>query len=1022
MRAETENNIVKKKIIFIILFVVLILTLIISVSGILRAELANTPWPMFRQNLYHTGVSTIPVSGSVGILKWRYLTGSNVQSSPAIGLDGTVYVGSNDNYLHAICSSGTIKWKYQTDDTLLSAPAIGADGTVYVGSFDNYLHAICSTGTIKWKYQTGNLLASSPAIGTGGTVYVGSADKYLHAICSTGTIKWKYQTDENVQSSPAIGSDGTVYVGSYDNYLHAICSSGTVKWKYQMGNSVNSTPAIGPDGTVYIGSYDYYLHAVNPSGTMKWKYQTSDFVPSSPAIGSDGTIYVGNYDGYLYAINTSGTLKWLYLTGGTIQSSPAIGLDGTIYIGSNDDYLYAISPNGTLKWKYKTGGDVYSSPAIGSDGTIYVGSNDGYLYAIIVTTPPTLSWTGEPNYTSDGLDLESGSVSTSFNFRVKYTDDNNDAPKSGYPKVHIKKGGSEIASSPFTMAYVSGENNTGAIYTYSKMLDTIGTDYTYYFEAYDIWSTTATGSPTSAIDAPDVSDPILTSITPAVASNSGLVSITSLTGNGWFVIGSEVKISKSGQSSIDATNVNVANNSTITCNLDLTGIVTGYWDVVVATGGAGSFFVTLSSGLLVNIIDITAITPISGYNSSPISITNLAGVGFTANSTVKLAKGGQSNIVGTNVVAVSSVQITCVFDLAGKAIGYWNVEVSTGGLNSASATLSNGFLISPMAVTSITPNTGLNTEQVSITDLAGAGFVSGSTVKLKQTGEVDINATDVIIVNQSKITCAFNLIDMTTGYWDVMVSTGGDGSVSAVLTDGFLITALPLFSTITVTNIDKTLNTTVSFKSSHGEVKVYVPAGTFRDDVVLTVCEASVPRADRSEIKLSAVGIEIKNDKGLQPLKDITITLDYGDTDVSGLDVDKLVLAYYDEKHSRWLSLPSTSYPNLKKVTGTARHLSKFAIVQLAASSNLSAVKAYPVPFNPLADGNMTMDNLTNEADIRIYNVVGELIRKLEYTSGNGRAKWDGKNDSGILVGSGVYIITIEHSTEMKRIKVIVEK
>ena len=37
-----------------------------------------------------------------GILKWKYKTGSWVRSSPAIGKDGTVYVGCDDGYLYAI--------------------------------------------------------------------------------------------------------------------------------------------------------------------------------------------------------------------------------------------------------------------------------------------------------------------------------------------------------------------------------------------------------------------------------------------------------------------------------------------------------------------------------------------------------------------------------------------------------------------------------------------------------------------------------------------------------------------------------------------------------------------------------------------------------------------------------------------------------------------------------------------------------------------------------------------------------
>ncbi len=40
-----------------------------------------------------------------GELKGKYTTGKDIISSPAIGSDGTVYVGSNDNKLYAIKSS-----------------------------------------------------------------------------------------------------------------------------------------------------------------------------------------------------------------------------------------------------------------------------------------------------------------------------------------------------------------------------------------------------------------------------------------------------------------------------------------------------------------------------------------------------------------------------------------------------------------------------------------------------------------------------------------------------------------------------------------------------------------------------------------------------------------------------------------------------------------------------------------------------------------------------------------------------
>ncbi len=45
-----------------------------------------------------------------GTLKWSYATGGGIYSSPAVGPDGTIYVGSRDFSLYAINPDGTLKW------------------------------------------------------------------------------------------------------------------------------------------------------------------------------------------------------------------------------------------------------------------------------------------------------------------------------------------------------------------------------------------------------------------------------------------------------------------------------------------------------------------------------------------------------------------------------------------------------------------------------------------------------------------------------------------------------------------------------------------------------------------------------------------------------------------------------------------------------------------------------------------------------------------------------------------------
>jgi outer membrane protein assembly factor BamB len=344
-----------------------------------QAQPADSAWPMFGQNPQRTGRS--PYSGpEVPELKWSFTTGGYVDSSPAIGADGTIYVGATGPNFYAINPDGSQKWKFTPGACVYSSPAIGADGTIYVGSSDGNLYAINPDGSRKWSGTTGGQVYSSPAIGADGAIYIGSFDNYLYAIYPDLTW-WAAPTGDKVWSSPAIGADGTIYFGSDDNNLYAINPDGSQKWSFTTGGIVISSPAIGTDGTIYFGSFDGNLYALNPDGSQKWSFTAGYSVYSSPAIGTDGTIYVGSDDNNLYAINPDGSQKWSFTTGDWVRSSPAIGADGTIYVGSYDNNLYAINPDGSQKWSFTTGDVIESSPAIGADGTIYVGSYNK-LYAI----------------------------------------------------------------------------------------------------------------------------------------------------------------------------------------------------------------------------------------------------------------------------------------------------------------------------------------------------------------------------------------------------------------------------------------------------------------------------------------------------------------------------------------------------------------------------------------------------------------------------------------------------------------
>jgi hypothetical protein len=144
-------------------------------------------------------------------------------------------------------------------------------------------------------------------------------------------------------------------------------------------------------------------------------------------------------------------------------------------------------------------------------------------------------------------------------------------------------------------------------------------------------------------------------------------------------------------------------------------------------------------------------------------------------------------LVGSAALAHSSGSAS--YAIAGEVMGaggniksssaYGVIDVLNGLMlgeaGSSSYRMHAGFM--PMAalsvgllVTSISPSSAYNTGVVDITEIAGAGFAEGATVKLTATGEADIAATGVTVVNAGKITCKFNISGKKTGLWNLVVA------------------------------------------------------------------------------------------------------------------------------------------------------------------------------------------------------------------------------------------------------------
>jgi PGF-pre-PGF domain-containing protein len=189
----------------------------------------------------------------------------------------------------------------------------------------------------------------------------------------------------------------------------------------------------------------------------------------------------------------------------------------------------------------------------------------------------------------------------------------------------------------------------------------------------------STDSVTFTITAP-IPVPTVVSISPDTGTTGTAITGATITGTDFntTAAGTVVRLTRTGETNITATDVAITGSTTITCDLDLTGTAIGDWNVVVINPdgqegiGTNLFEVTSASSGPV----VISILPERGVTGETVAITNLAGLNFQSGASVILNMTGSSEtITATGVVVVSSSRITCDLDLTGAPTGTWNVVV-----------------------------------------------------------------------------------------------------------------------------------------------------------------------------------------------------------------------------------------------------------------------------------------------------------------------------------------------------------
>lgn len=354
------------------------------------ADRRGPDWDIYAQRMNAGGAAQWTANGVA------VCNSAQDQSDPQIVLDdvgGAIIVwsdrrsGAQDLYAQHIQSNGTVSWIANGVAVCTAAnnqwyPRIvsdGAGGAIItwvdyragtINNTDVYAQRINSAGVAQWT-TNGVAICTQPDTqfpptiatdGNGGAIItwhsavtpVDVGDIYAQRINAAGAVQWTTNgvvvcTDPSDQSYPVIVSDGasgaivawTDQRGEWDLYAQRVNSAGVVQWNAAGvavcaavgAQSSGSYPGIIPDGSggaiiawddLRTGAFDVYAQRMSSGGVAQWTadgaaVSTAANDQQTPVIvqdGSGGAIVSwfdsrsGNFDIYAQRMSTAGWPQW----------------------------------------------------------------------------------------------------------------------------------------------------------------------------------------------------------------------------------------------------------------------------------------------------------------------------------------------------------------------------------------------------------------------------------------------------------------------------------------------------------------------------------------------------------------------------------------------------------------------------------------------------------------------------------------------------------------------------------------
>jgi outer membrane protein assembly factor BamB len=335
--------------------------------------------PMQRGGPAHLGVNPGPPPTGTLFRSWRFDTGGELYSSPAVTRDMLV-IGSKSGFLYGLNPvTGEQVWSRDLGQYIVrSTPAI-QDDVVYVNNGYQTLALSLKDGATIWTVDISFAGNTSPTVDNT-LVYVASQSGAIQALdAQTGKQRWRVQLEGLIFGSPTV-DDGRVIVGNDSGTVYGLdVDNGQVDWRFKADGGVFA-PLMSDDAVIYFTTNAGTTYAISATtGDQVWQYDAGGSTGGSVTLNE---VIVGADSGGVSAIDReSGKIIWLVPTGAQIMTGPTIV--GKIVVVASGQTLYGLDlATGAQVFTYATGYTIQIAPTI-VNGVIYIGGRDGYLDAIV---------------------------------------------------------------------------------------------------------------------------------------------------------------------------------------------------------------------------------------------------------------------------------------------------------------------------------------------------------------------------------------------------------------------------------------------------------------------------------------------------------------------------------------------------------------------------------------------------------------------------------------------------------------